>query len=218
LLLRFESNGSYRHRRVALPDSPPGEARRLLRASLRARRRALAPVQQSLAAERVARECDRSLGLRPGLRVALYCALPEELDTAPLIALAQARGCEVYLPRVTRLRPAQMRFHRHAGPLYRNRWGIPEPPPGAALGTRWLHVAFVPLVAFDAAGTRLGMGAGFYDRAFAWRHARTRWRGPLLVGLAHAFQQVHHLAPSQYDVALDAVITERGYTACGTGS
>jgi 5-formyltetrahydrofolate cyclo-ligase len=61
------------------------------------------------------------------------------------------------------------------------------------------------------------MGAGFYDRAFAFRHLRPGWRGPRLIGLAYAFQQVPALAPGPHDVRLDAVLTEQGVMTCSTG-
>ncbi len=52
----------------------------------------------------VARNVDRALLLRSHWRIAVYAALPEELDTAPLIALARERGCRIYLPRIDRRR------------------------------------------------------------------------------------------------------------------
>ena len=48
-------------------------------------------------------------------------------------------------------------------------------------------MVLVPLVAFDETGQRLGQGGGFYDRAIAAAGAAR----PLLIGVAHAFQQVH---------------------------
>jgi len=66
----------------------------------------------------------------------------------------------------------------------------------------------VPLVAFDDAGNRLGMGAGYYDRSFAFRRAAPS--PPLLVGVGYEFQRVPALAAQPWDVPLDAVLTERG--------
>src|SRR5690606_28904822 len=99
-----------------------------------------------------------------------------------------------------------------------NRFGIPEPHGARTLGARWLDLVFTPLVAFDAHGMRLGMGAGFYDRAFAFRRWRTVWRGPRLVGLAYSFQQAARIEAAPHDVLLDAVVTENGVSKCVTGS
>jgi 5-formyltetrahydrofolate cyclo-ligase len=204
--------------RVTLPESIPGNARRQLRTVLAARRRSVPAAERAQAALRVARNVGRELHLRSGWRIAVYAALPEELDTAPLIALARRRGCRIYLPRIDRRRASRaMQFVEMRGPLKHNRLGIAEPQTGATLGVRWLHVVFLPLVGFDARGLRLGTGGGYYDRAFAFRRWRSAWHAPRLVGLAYAFQQVERIAPAAHDVLLDAVVTDEGIIRCSTG-
>lgn len=47
-----------------------------------------------------------------------------------------------------------------------NRYGIPEPT-GPATPLETLKVIVLPCSAIDDSGTRVGMGAGFYDRAMA---------------------------------------------------
>ena len=93
--------------------------------------------------------------------------------------------------------------------LATNRYGIPEPDVSAAslLAPDALLLAVLPLVAFDATGTRLGMGGGWYDRSFAFR--RTAGAPPWLVGAGFAAQQLPSLARAAWDVPLDAVCTER---------
>ncbi len=60
-----------------------------------------------------------------------------------------------------------------------------------------------PLVAFDRAGQRLGMGGGFYDRTLQhWRD-----HGFFPVGYAHDCQQVERLPVEEWDIPLPAVIT-----------
>ena len=204
--------------RVALSDSTLREARRALRASLAARRRTVSPGERARAARAVARHADQALHLRADWRIAVYAALPQELDSAALIELARRRGCEIYLPRIDRRRTSRsMRFVQMRGALRPNRLGIAEPDSGAVLGARWLDVVFLPLVGFDRHGVRLGTGGGFYDRAFAFRHRRSAWRGPRLIGLAYACQEVERIAPAAHDVLLDAVVTEEGFIRCATG-
>jgi 5-formyltetrahydrofolate cyclo-ligase len=218
LLLWFESNGPHRHMRVALSDSPTAAARSALRAALRARRRAIAPAEGRRAAQLAVRNADRALRLAAGARVALYAALPSELDSAPLIELAIERGCCVYLPRIDRRRTSHaMRFIAMRGPLETNRLGIAEPQGSAVIGARWLDLVFLPLVGFDRSGMRLGTGGGFYDRAFEFRRWRRIWHAPRLVGLGYACQEVEHIAAGPHDVRLDAVVTEEGVIRCATG-
>ena len=218
LLLWFESNGSHRHLRVALPNSSPDVARRSLRAALVARRRSVTPGEREHAARLVAANVQRFLKPMAGWRVAAYAALASELDSAPLLELLLRRDCEVFLPRIDRPRSARgMRFIPMQGALRRNRLGIDEPQGVRSIGARWLDLVLLPLVGFDARGVRLGTGGGFYDRAFAFRRFRSGWHAPRLVGVGYAFQQVSHIDAAAHDVLMDAVITEKGITRCATG-
>jgi 5-formyltetrahydrofolate cyclo-ligase len=222
LLLRFESNGSHRHMRVALLSrNLPRPKSRLttephpatgdpdaLRRQLRARRRAITGTARQQAARRLSRLIDKSRLLRPGRRIGLYLAMPEELDTAPLLQLAQRRGCVIALPRVTSKRHARMRFFVFDGFMKRGAYGIREP--GGRLGLRALEldIVFMPLVGFDATGNRIGMGKGFYDRCLAHRMALRIWRRPLLVGIAYEVQQVWSLPGGRHDVPMDVIVTD----------
>jgi len=191
--------------------------RKALRATLRARRLAVPAAERVSAARRVAAHVRRRFGLRPGQRIALYAPLAEELDVAPLAAHARAAGAELYLPRILSRRERRMRFARVRGALRPNHLGILEPADGELVPTRSLDLVFVPLVGFDASGTRLGMGGGYYDRTFAFLLLRHKWRRPKLIGLAFAVQRVSAIARAAHDVRLDAVVTEEGVIECGTG-
>ena len=204
--------------RVALPDSTLGAARSSLRAELNARRRAVSVAARAHASRRATLIADRALHLAAGQRIAVYSALAVELDTAPLIALAQSRGCRIFLPRIDRRRRSRgMRFVPLGGALRVNRLGIGEPAGLATMGARWLDVVFLPVVGFDRRGLRLGTGGGFYDRALAFRQLRREWHKPLLVGFGYSFQLVERLDAAPHDVPLDAVVTEEGFIRCTTG-
>jgi 5-formyltetrahydrofolate cyclo-ligase len=190
-------------------EAPP---RAELRREARARRRALPAPERQATALAVARHLVDTGWLRPGLRLAAYVALPEEIDVSPCLRSALNHGCLPWLPRIESARASRMVFAPAAGALRLNAFGIPEPATRERLGSRWMHLILVPLVAFDGRGARLGMGGGFYDRALAWRRWRTAWPGPRLVGIAHSSQRVGRIASLPHDVRLDAVITEQGLT------
>jgi len=45
-----------------------------------------------------------------------------------------------------------------------NSWGIPEPIDSELIDDKEIDVVFIPLLAFDKQGYRVGYGKGFYDR------------------------------------------------------
>jgi len=189
--------------------STPFGSRPQLRRELRARRRALSLAARRRAESAILAALARSPWLRPGSAVSLYVDRSPELGTRALRAFARARGCRVYLPRITDFSAQRMGLYRdHGAPLRLNRFVIGEPVGGARLAPAGLDVALLPLVGFDDAGNRLGNGAGYYDRLLA---ARRGQRGaPLLVGIAFECQRCAPLEPTPHDVPLDAVVTERG--------
>lgn len=47
--------------------------------------------------------------------------------------------------------------------LKNNKWNIPEPLNGISISEDQIEVVFIPLLAFDLKGNRVGYGKGFYD-------------------------------------------------------
>jgi 5-formyltetrahydrofolate cyclo-ligase len=183
--------------------------RAALRTELRARRAALPAANRSAAATRILAALARSPWLRPGREVALYVATGHEVPTAALLRLALARGCHVCLPRISDYGAMRMQLLRwRGGTLVRNRHGIAEPRGSSVVTPQRLALAVVPVVAFDARGTRLGSGAGYYDRLFALRLQRSG--PPVIIGLAFEAQRCRLLPRGRHDVPLDAVVTEAG--------
>lgn len=76
-----------------------------------------------------------------------------------------------------------------------------------------LQLVLMPLLGFDRRGGRLGMGGGYYDRSFAFRHDRPA--PPRLVGVGYACQEIPALDVQEWDVGLDAVVTEREWLPVG---
>ena len=134
------------------------------------------------------------------------------MDPAPLLGRAWDMGKQIYLPVLVGHPHDRLLFAPyHAGASMKpNRFGIPEPevPREALLSPHLLDLALTPLVAFDASGTRLGMGGGFYDRTFAFLRHPSHLPKPRLLGLAYELQKVDALPRQSWDVPVDAVATE----------
>jgi len=194
----------------AHPVAHPLDIRQLRRA-LRTRRRALSPAQQAAASAAVDAVVAALPAFRRARRIGFYLAHGGELDPAPLRRRAQHLGKGCFLPVLHPFGNNRLHFvaWREGEPLVRNRFGIPEPRLRRPVPAWTLDLILVPLVAFDARGNRLGQGAGFYDRTLAFR--RRGRRHPLLIGLAHGFQQVPLLPAAPWDVPLDGIATERRF-------
>jgi 5-formyltetrahydrofolate cyclo-ligase len=184
-----------------------------LRRQLRDARKRLTTNQQRLASQRAARRLARLLVFARAGRIAAYVARGGELDPAPALEQALRRGKRCYLPVLHPFEHNRLWFMPwDTGTVMQpNRFGIPEPKSRyGRIAPRRLDVVLVPLVGFDLQGTRLGMGGGYYDRTFAFRLRARHRRRPLLIGYAHACQQLQHLPRMPWDIALDWVVTDRG--------
>ena len=94
-----------------------------------------------------------------------------------------------------------------------NRYNILEPELKNAelIAAENLDLVLVPLVAFDLSGNRLGMGAGFYDTTFSFLNNIKRPSKPYLLGLAYEWQKLATLEKENWDITLDAVITDQTF-------
>lgn len=186
--------------------------RDLLRIRLRKQRSDQSPTSRMQAAEAVAQHLLADPAFAPGY-VAGYWAMGGEV---PLHVLQmRLRPDQVWcLPCLEAGGRLSFAPWRPGDLLLPNRFGIPEPAvaPSSRLDPAEMAVVLLPLVAFDAAGNRLGMGGGYYDRSFAFRLQSPA--PPRLVGVGYGFQRIDSLQPEPWDVPLDAVVTEGGLLAC----
>jgi len=83
-----------------------------------------------------------------------------------------------------------------------NKWGIPEPENGLRLQPNQIEVAFIPLLAFDRQGNRVGYGKGFYDRFLKQCNPDI-----LKIGLSFFEAEASPIPTNPYDQRLDYCIT-----------
>ncbi|MBB3322403.1 5-formyltetrahydrofolate cyclo-ligase [Atlantibacter sp. RC6] len=186
-----------------LPISP----RQHIRQQIRLRRKSLTQQQQLHAAQQGAARMMAFAPVVEAHTVALFLSFDGELDTRPLIEGLWRAGKKVYLPVLHPFSPGNLLFLRYFpdSDLVLNQFKIHEPVLDVrhVLPLHKLDVLVTPLVAFDSAGQRLGMGGGFYDRTLQnWRE-----HGLFPVGYAHDCQHVESLPVEEWDIPLPAVIT-----------
>lgn len=193
-----------------MPVEQPANARRALRRKLKRQRRDTSRDFRSRAARAIAAKLwqSRILGRRRDL--AIYLAAGGEVDCGEIAAGAGLRNLRIFAPLIAGKRLIFAPLEASTK-LRKNRFSIDEPAVPRKRGRlpQQLDAVIVPLLGFDNSGNRLGMGGGYYDRSFAFRKQRRRWRRPLLIGVAYSFQQVEAIPTETWDVPLDAVITEQ---------
>jgi len=90
-------------------------------------------------------------------------------------------------------------------PIKENYFGIPEPKNGIEVHVEKIDVVFVPLLAFDQKGHRIGYGKGFYDRFLKQCRNNT-----IKIGLSFFEPLEQPLQPQPHDITLDATVTPKG--------
>ncbi|MEM0928911.1 MAG: 5-formyltetrahydrofolate cyclo-ligase [Pseudomonadota bacterium] len=142
-----------------------------------------------------------------GTKVAIYHAVGDELDTAPLAGELARRGVAVLLPVVTQKKaPLIFRLFEIDKELRAGAYGILEPGEDAAEMVP--DIVVTPLLAVRPDGARLGMGGGFYDRTLE----RLRDSGNVTaIGYGYQGQMLERFPVGPTDQFLDGFVSEAGF-------
>lgn len=195
----------------------PGVAdRRAARRRLRAARGSLGPAERLAAAEALADRLEQLPEFLVDTRVAGYWAVSGELPLHAVFARLRAREQTYHLPVIRADRTLGFAPWQPGMALRNNVYGIPEPevPAAACLRPDEMDLVLLPLLGFDRKGHRLGAGAGYYDRSFAFLAESARPAQPLLVGIGYHFQELSTIHVQPWDVPLDYVVTDRELIEC----
>ena len=86
--------------------------------------------------------------------------------------------------------------------LEENEYGIPEPINGIQINSEIIDVVFVPLLAYDSKGNRVGYGKGFYDRFLQNLDSKT-----IKIGLSFFSPEVLIKNIDEKDIKLDYCVS-----------
>ncbi|TQR42848.1 5-formyltetrahydrofolate cyclo-ligase [Paenibacillus popilliae] len=167
--------------------------------------------------------------LKRPLRIFGYWPFGRELDIKPLLAVCLEAGDQIYLPRTI---PATrtMTLHRwdEQTTFTDGCFGLREPEAHTDLlpSEEWtsLDVIIVPGIAFDPAGGRLGLGAGYYDRFWqSYRENFTNKQGVegdlsvVRISCVYSWQITDNVPMEPHDIGVDLLISEEGIIFCERG-
>lgn len=177
-----------------------------IRKTLRKVRESLPESYQQMVAHKIISRIRHLDDYRQARHIAFYYATQGEVDLSHLWQTSCKQGKYCYFPALNDnfsliFLPATL-----ATPFKANRYHINEPAVASntAIELNTLDIIFLPLVAFDDSGTRLGMGAGYYDRTLAAPH------NACLIGIGYEFQHLSFIHKEPWDIPLSVIITEKG--------
>ena len=186
--------------------TPATQAKQALRERLRTARRARDEADRRAAAGRLAANAALLVPADPS-DIACYVSTPTEPATDVLITALRLAGHRVWVPTVAGDRLAWVRIDEgttwSTGPF-----GIREPDgSGVAVLPGTTSVVFMPALAVDRAGNRLGQGGGFYDRAMLDLPTQADG-GPSRVALVFADEVLDAVPVEPHDLRIDAIVTD----------
>ena len=126
----------------------------------------------------------------------------KEIFTDALISILQGKDKNVVLPKIGSNNTLVHYLLADDTVLRTNTWGIPEPEDGIEVPTEKIDVVFIPLLAFDEQGHRVGYGKGFYDTFLSNCREDVLKIGLSLFEAEHKITDIH-----KNDIPMDYCIT-----------
>lgn len=188
-----------------------------LRREIREKRASLPAFRQHLASFSLARRVVLATPrINHAKKMAFYLAQEGEISLLPLIAYCLRLRRQCFLPVLSGSNENTLGFARWipGEPMSVNRFGIAEPHVSQheLFSAAEMDIIFMPLVAFDTMGHRLGMGGGYYDRSLAACSSSEPYvkKRPLLVATGHDIQCVPEIPVEDWDIVPDITVTPGG--------
>lgn len=192
-----------------------------LRRSMRRQRLGLSVHIRLQAGQSIVRQIRREPQFINSQKIGVYLDAFGEVPTRELIELCFRLRKSIYLP-VVHLKNKPLAWAKITQHQWRNqrmtrhRFGMKQPFKQRGITVKSLDYLFMPLVAFDYKGHRLGMGGGFYDRTLAHcasssENQKLKPSKPIRVGIAYDFQRVEEIRSNDWDISIHAILTPTEY-------
>lgn len=185
-----------------LPVSAPDDKTAFRKRLTERRRQVPSEIHEAIAAHAVALMMER----RPRIvHVYLERSGSGEVGTGSILQAAIGAGIRIAVPVVDPVESGCMRLvgWQPDAPMRLNRFGISEPETGKDIDRMDVQLWILPALGADPSGTRIGHGAGYYDRILAGV-------GGFKAALVPTVCLLDHIPAEPHDVRMDAVVTETG--------
>lgn len=178
------------------------ECKRKLRADMKRKRDGLNQEARKRWSDEICNNLQDQPAFQNAETVCFYYPLGSEANLLPLARTALALGKQVAFPRVE---GSEMAFYRvlSLDDFAQGAFHVMEPVSNKIICEPEMLV-FVPGLAFDEQGSRMGYGKGYYDRYFARNLLCYK------IGVCYKMQLSSQVPCGKYDIRMDAVATEQG--------
>ena len=138
--------------------------------------------------------------------IMLYLSYGSEVMTFDVVSLAIQTGMRVVSPYLVGKDMEVSELH-DLSEMKNTEYGIIEPMNREPFDKDKIDIIVVPCVVVDVKGNRIGSGLGYYDRYLKDSKA-------LKIALAYDFQVVDKIEPTEEDIPMDIIITEKRIIRC----
>lgn len=176
-----------------------------LRKHLKAKRDGLSPAQVNLSSEKITQHILACDAYKNAKLIMGYLAFGKEISVDKVLLQALADGKQVVVPFITSSTEMKAALFTGMGKLCLDRFKIRSvAQPVTLIAPQEIDLILVPGVAFSGDGSRMGMGAGYYDRFL--RHAHQA----ITLGIAYDVLIQEQLPTDEYDISVHYVVSETG--------
>ena len=170
-----------------------------LRDEIRSQRRNLSESDRALKSKSICEFLLEDLPKRPVGKIFSYLALKEEPDLEFAMTEASKIGWEIFVPAV--FEEGIMKAARYTGEMERTSLGFYQPKNAELISSKEISVFWIPGVAFDSRGYRLGMGGGYYDRFLEKKSG-------VFIGIGWSFQMKDQVPKEAHDIQMNFLTNE----------
>ena len=143
--------------------------------------------------------------------IAAFWPFDGEPNLLPVLEAEDQKKIQFVLPVISQSPSGPSLIFRPWSPgteMEKNRYGIPEPVGSAEILLSDIDLLLMPLVGWNESGSRLGMGAGYYDRAL---QPFSKSQKPIRVGVAYQLQKAQGIPIEPWDINLHMLLSETGW-------
>lgn len=203
---------------LVMTNSEMQQAKKLLRASLKASLRQLTPADRETQSMSVVNKLIQSVAFRDSQRISVYLPMSDEINTLPLVKAIFDFKKDCFIPKYVgdSMEMVRLKSFEEIEQLPKTPWNISQPaddedawlnpPRENALLSGGLDLIVVPGLGFTERGERIGRGKGFYDSFISRCFSSKQRLQPHLVALAFKEQLCPNIPVDDRDKLVDAVI------------